>query len=131
MKTDSFCAEQHRVEFHRASVNVSAVFDLALHISKPDNDNQRSNEVDLDGYERVSVMRSESKWIVRDRKVTNAELIRFPTIRKGKATARWLSFGIDGKIRRLVKLEDAVDMTANRRVEFEPGAIEIVEEVMK
>lgn len=127
MKTDSFCTEQNRVEFHRSAVTVTPTFDIALHTAKPEGDDQRSKEVDLAGYARVTVMRDTNNWIVRGRKVTNALLIKFPTVTKGKAKAKWLSIGISGKIRRLVELTEDVELKPNTRVEFEPGEIEIVE----
>ena len=127
MKTDAFCVELHRVEFLRAPVSVHAAFDLALHTGEPVGDDQSSNEVDLAGYGRVVVMRSEQQWVVLGRKVLNAELVRFPTVKTGKVDATHLSIGIDGKIRRIVRLSEPVTLSANRRVEFEPGTIEVVE----
>lgn len=127
MKTDSFCVEQNRVEFHRGVVTVAPSFDLALHTAKPENDDQRSKEVDLSGYARIAVMRDTNNWIVRGRKVTNALLVKFPTVTKGKAKVKWLSIGIGGKIRRLVELDTDIELKPNTRIEFEPGEIEIEE----
>lgn len=127
MKSDSFCVEQNRVEFHRGVVTVTPSFDLALHTDKPVTDDQRNKEITLSGYARVPVMRDTNNWIVRGRKVTNALLIKFPTVTKGKTTAKWLSIGIAGKIRRLVELESGIELGPNTRIEFEPGEIEIEE----
>lgn len=127
MKTDSFCEEQNKVEFHRAPQNKRAAFDLALHTDMPVGDDQASNEVSLAGYSRVSVMRDEDTWSIRGEKIANAIKITFPTITKGEVDATYLSIGISGKIRRLLKLDAPVNLKANRRVEFEPGDIEIVD----
>lgn len=127
MKTDAFCLEQNRVEFNRGETNVTPLFELALHTDKPEGSDQSSKEVDLDGYERLPVMRSEAMWSVRGRTVTNASLFRFSTIKRGEKKATWLSIGIGGRIRRLVKLKEPVELKANRRVEFDPGEIEVME----
>lgn len=127
MKTDSFCAEEHKVEFQRGSANVAAVFDLALHVREPEGDVQGSNEVKNAGYARVQVRRDDKAWEVDGRVVRNLEVIVFPTIKSGQAMATHLSIGIEGKIRRTVKLKEAVRLVANRRIEFDPGSIEIIE----
>jgi hypothetical protein len=127
MKTDSFCTESLRVEFQRAGVNVAPSYDLALHTGEPEGDDQRSKEVSLAGYARLAVMRDSVTWSVRGRKVINAVVFVFPTITSGKVKATHLSIGISGKIRRLVKLSEPIDLKANYRVEFDPGHIEIEE----
>lgn len=127
MKTDSFCALQNAIEFCRQSADPSPTFDLALHTAKPVGDKQSSKEVSAEGYSRVTVGRTVASWKVTGRVVTNASLIRFPTITKGSASATYLSIGIAGKIRRLVKLSEPIELRANRRAEFEPGTIEIVD----
>lgn len=127
MKTDTFAAECHRAEFHLAGLDDAGHHDLALHTSKPAGEAQTDKEVALAGYARVRVPRRAGEWDVDGRKVSNANLVRFPTITAGKATAQWLSLGIGGRIRRLVELAEPIRLAANRRVEFQPGEIVIVE----
>lgn len=127
MKTDSFCVEQNSVEFHRGAVSVSATFDLALHTAAPKDDVQGSNEVQNAGYDRLVVMRDPDQWEVDHRIVRNKKTLQFPTITNGEARVTHLSIGISGKIRRVIELKEALVLTPNRRIEFYPGDIEIID----
>jgi hypothetical protein len=127
MKTDAFAAESHRVEFHAAPAAAEPAHQLALHSRRPTGDDQAEGEITLPGYQRVSLTRGPQSWEVDGRVARNATLVRFPTILSGKAAAAWLSIGMGGRIRRLVALKSPVSLAMNRRVEFEPGDIEIEE----
>lgn len=128
MKSNSFAAELARAEFHRAELNRSPSFELALHTSKPTGDDQSSNELALSGYARVTVLRNELTWRVAGRTVMNNLKVAFPTITSGRTPITHLSIGIGGTIRRLIELPDGTEVKANFRPEFEPGDIAITEE---
>jgi hypothetical protein len=127
MKTETYAAEMHRVEFWREAPAASPVHQLALHISQPASDNQSEAEISLPGYQRVAVTRDAKSWQIAGRSVRNAVLVRFPTILSGNQTAAWISWGIGGRIRRLAKLKTPVQLKMNHRIEFEPGELEIEE----
>ena len=127
MKTDALAAELARAEFQRAAVNQAPAYQLALHTRRPESDDQSEAEISLRGYTRVAAPRDAATWTVEGRGASNAVLIRFPTITAGRGQVTWLSLGIGGRIRRLVALREPVALAMNRRVEFEPGAIQIEE----
>lgn len=125
MQTNLFAAEQNRIEFNRAPPNSEPAYELALHSEKPETEYQASNEILLTGYARVSVPRDADHWRVKEKTVSNAALIRFPTITAGRSVAAWLSIGIGGRIRRMLPLKEPVTLAQNRRIEFEVGEISI------
>ena len=128
MKTEEFAAKTHRIEFWREAPAMAPMHQIALHSSKPVTDNQADAEITMPGYQRISVPREIKSWRVNGHRVSNAETLIFPVILSGKATATWLSIGIGGQIRRLLKLETPAQLTMNRRVGFLPGEIEISDE---
>jgi hypothetical protein len=128
MKTETFAAELHRAEFQRDAINAAPAFQVALHTRRPEGDGQDEAEISLAGYARASAPRDAQTWTVEGRVARNAVLIRFPTIvSTRKQTARWLSLGLGGRIRRLAELKEPIPMGLNRRVEIEPGMLEFEE----
>lgn len=125
MKSETLIAEHNRAEFWREPISAAPTFQLALHSQKPEGLDQSEHELVLPGYGRVSVDRSRDAWTLEGASARNAKLVRFGTILSGRATVTWLSLGIGGQIRRLVKLESDVQLGANRRIEFDAGEIEI------
>ena len=128
MKSPTLASELHRAEFLGEPVRAADSLVLALHTSEPEGLDQTSNEVSLAGYRRVSVPRNTDFWAVEGFTTKNASLIRFPTITGGESKAEWLTIGIDGEIRRKIKLESPIELAQNRRVEFEPGDLEITDQ---
>lgn len=124
MKTEQFAAELHRAEFHLSPVS-SGNYQIALHTSKPESAEQSENEVTLPGYARLEVARDTATWAVSGHLVSNATRLRFATITGGKATAKWLTLGLSGQIRRLIELEKPAALAENRALEFGIGEIKI------
>jgi hypothetical protein len=127
MKSDALVGELNRAEFTRQPLNSATAFSLALHTQQPDGEAQTRHEIALPGYARATVNRDADHWQIGPRHVSNARRIEFPTITGGKATATWLSIGIDGQIRRTMKLDEPIKLAANRRIEFAAGQIHIEE----
>lgn len=127
MKTEPFAAELHRAEFQLEPVSAGE-YQLALHTGKPTGSDQTEQEVTLPGYARIAAARDAATWEVAGHSVSNAAALRFPTVTGGKASAKWLTLGIAGQIRRLIELEKPVALAENRTVEFAVGEIEITDQ---
>lgn len=127
MKSDSFCEEFHRSEFHLDEMNSATSFELALHSTEPYTDDQSSNEIRNPGYSRIPVRRNAESWSVVKRRVSNATTISLPVIRSGTVKVTHVSIGIAGRIRRSIKLQVPIELLPNHRIEFEPGSLVIDE----
>lgn len=129
MRSKAFCDEIARVEFHRASLDAAAFFELALHHEKPSGSDQSVSEMaDIPGYQRVLIPRDEVNWHVDGYATQNAALVKFPVMRpKNTTECKWLSLGIAGKVWRAIPIKEPISLEpgSDYSIEFDPGSISI------
>lgn len=79
-----------------AGINPSTGFYISLHTSDPgEAGTQDTSETDYDDYQRVQVVRTSSGWNVVGDKVSNAEIITFPTCSGGSSSIGFWGLGLD------------------------------------
>lgn len=105
------------------------LFSSTVEISAHAGDPSESPELSWDGYSRAIIPRDGGAWKNENGISTNVAAASFGINRsKVRHEVGWFGIWIDGELQQRAQLPEVLEVSANVRLDIEPGNIVIIEE---